>query len=33
MSRIVAGFTIRGGRIAAIAMNGDPSKTTRVDLD
>ena len=33
MSRIVAAFTIRGGRIAAIAMNGDPAKTTRVVLD
>jgi len=31
--RIVASFTIRDGRIAAIAMNGDPAKTTRVDLD
>ena len=33
LPRIVAGFTIRGHRIAAIAMNGDPAKTTRVDLD
>jgi RNA polymerase sigma-70 factor (ECF subfamily) len=31
--RIVAAFTIRGGRITAIAMNGDPAKTTRVHLD
>ncbi|HET7030950.1 MAG TPA: RNA polymerase sigma factor SigJ [Candidatus Limnocylindrales bacterium] len=30
--RIVAAFTIRDGRIAAIAMNGDPRKTTRVRL-
>jgi RNA polymerase sigma-70 factor, ECF subfamily len=31
--RIVAAFSIRSGRIRAIAMNGDPTKTTRVDLD
>jgi RNA polymerase sigma-70 factor (ECF subfamily) len=31
--RIVAAFTIRAGRIAAIAMNGDPAKTQRIDLD
>lgn len=28
--RIVAAFTVRGGRIVAIAMNGDPAKTGRV---
>jgi RNA polymerase sigma-70 factor (ECF subfamily) len=33
LPRIVAAFTIRAGRIAAIAMNGDPAKTTRIELD
>ena len=28
--RIVAAFIVRGGRIVAIAMNGDPAKTRRV---
>jgi RNA polymerase sigma-70 factor (ECF subfamily) len=31
--RIVASFSIRNGRIVALAMNGDPAKTTRIDLD
>ena len=33
LPRMVGAFTIRDGRIAAIAMNGDPAKTTRIDLD
>jgi RNA polymerase sigma factor (sigma-70 family) len=33
LPRIVASFSIRAGRIVAIAMNGDPAKTTRIDLD
>jgi len=30
---IVVGFTIRGGRIAAIDLNGDPAKTAGIDPD
>ena len=31
--RLVAAITVRGGRITAISINGDPAKTTRVHLD
>jgi RNA polymerase sigma-70 factor (ECF subfamily) len=30
---IVLGFTIRGGRITEMDLNGDPAKTTRIELD
>jgi len=30
---VVAGFTVRGGRIATIDLHGDPAKTAGATLD
>lgn len=31
--RMIVAFTVRGGRITAMAINGDPAKTGRISLD